>query len=257
MNTTKTTCAARERRSIRRTLMAARRRAADAHPLFEPLTVFVREWRALVSRRWTFWRGAYLAMMSGLVVLGMARSIWYDAGLIAVVCSGSAGWLVQTAIAADEAGRRVAHRTASTPAIGGWRLLAPIADTNPDAVLLLDLTAYLYDNVGSPVRRPVKGHPHAPRRSTYAKPIRECGREWARARALPTRRADRMVASLVDIGVIRRVPVGQATAYRLNCNSFADAGRALEARYGPLIQFDLGRDPDAFGDLAPPARSRG
>jgi hypothetical protein len=53
-----------------------------------------------------------------------------------------------------------------------------------------------------------------------------------------------MVATLAVIGVIRVVPVGQNSAYRLACISFADAARTLETRFGKLVDWNLGRDPD-------------
>jgi len=84
-------------------------------------------------------------------------------------------------------------------------------------------------------------------RITYAESLRELiRRQWGPARGVSGRQADRLLrAELCERhGVVRRVPVGTATAYRLVDDNVESALVRLEASAGkPLIAWSLGRDP--------------
>jgi hypothetical protein len=94
------------------------------------------------------------------------------------------------------------------------------------------------------VRRSVKGSPHGGTRVIYARPIRQLGRDWARLRALPSRRGDRTTSRLVVLGAVQVVTINQATAWRLR-SSLIDSIKMLEAGAGvSAIAREWGRHPD-------------
>lgn len=136
------------------------------------------------------------------------------------------------------------HDECGLPAVGGWRLAAPPAGLPPDELLALDLVVWLYDRTRLE-RRPIRGHPRAGTRATYAGGgLRALARRWAAETGAPVRQGDRTLARLRSLGVVRGVRISQVVAHRLVCPTAEDAIRAIERSGGTrLIAWELGRDP--------------
>ena len=211
-------------------------------PLLQPLPEVIRSWWMRHEHRWSIWRGVY-----GLLVAGAALLVIRDAvAVIAVVVllvAGGVGWLAQSALASDLAYRRERHRRALGPAVGGFRLRGDLRDLDPEAVILADLVATLYDSLRV-VARPWRGH--RGHRTTYEFPLRNRCRRFAASRSLPVRAGDRYGRRLLELGVLCRVRISQVDAWRLVHRRCPDALRALELALGVrLFDWSIGRDPDA------------
>ena len=228
---------------------AAQRVREDARPLRLRRTLGglarIAWWR--VRRRWTAAWVAYVVVLVLQITLGLFRSAWYDAATIGYLLSGSVALTVAAVAEADLESRRSKWRLATSPSVGGHRIVEGFAAVDPESLLLVDLLAWLHSE-SRLVRRPIRGHPHGGSRTTLAVGLRDLSRGWAAARGFPLRRGDALARRLLAIGVIRAVPVGQATAWRLVYGNLDDGLRALEEGLGAaLIDWATGRDPTEQG----------
>lgn len=215
-------------------------------PIRSLLGLAYRAWSSAL-RRWTRWRFAWLLVLAACFVAAAGREdAWRQAGA-AWVIAGSVVWVAGRLAEADAERRCLEHDRSGLPAVGGWRL-AGVRGLDPGELLLLALTVHLHENARL-VRRPVRGHRHGAWRVTYSVPLRQLAREWAKSAGhVSVRRADGMVRELEARGVVERVTVNQATAYRLTYQRAEDALRHLERSAGrPLVSWALGRDPRAAG----------
>ena len=220
-------------------------RPTDARPLTIPLARRLRERWGRERLRLTLWRLAYLAVLLGLVVASIVDQP-YRAAISAWVLAGSVAWIASILAERDRARLIARHDACGLPAIRGWRLAAVPADLPADELLALDLLVFLYDHA-SLERRPIRGHPRAGMRATYAGGgLRALSRRWAAQTGAPVRQGDRTLARLRAAGVVRGVRISQVVAHRLVFASAEDAIRALEQASGRrLIAWELARDPRA------------
>jgi hypothetical protein len=226
----------------RRQRARAALRASAAAPIQRPIPESVRSWWVRHESRWALWRIAYLAVLLGASAL-VVRDELAVMALVSWLVAGAGGWMVQSALTADLAGRRAQHRAAPGPAVGGWRIRGDIRELDPEALILADLIATIYESVRV-VERPWRGH--RGRRTAYARPLRNECRRWAASRALPVRTGDRYGRRLIDLGVLCRVQINQMAAWRVVHRRQEDAFRALEIALGVrLFDYSLGPDLDA------------
>lgn len=229
-------------------------------PLVGPRPLSYRVWSA-VLRSWTRWRLAWIAVLVGSIAAGEAwGSPWREAAA-AWVLSGSAVLTAGRLVQADADRRALEHEASGLPEIaGGWRMAAEARDIDPHELLLVALAVHLHEEVRL-ISRPIKGHRHGAKRVTYEVPIRALARRWAQTAAggrMTVRAADALVRELEARGVIQRVTVNQATAYRLVYAAAEDAIRHLERTGGtPLVAWAFGRNPRATGWSPEPAGAPG
>ncbi len=191
------------------------------------------------------WQAAYVAVLSGLSAWTLSDGGISGVALVGWVMVGAHAWFVASWLALDARRRRDRHDRSGLPSVRGWRLAAGFADMDPQLLLVLDATIFLYD-VASLKTVLVRGSRRRTR-TTYATSLRTLLREkWGPSRGVSGRRADRLLrADLCDrLGVVVCVPVGTASAYRLVDDSMESALARVEAAAGTkLISWNLGRDP--------------
>lgn len=188
------------------------------------------------------WRIAFLAVFGILVRWSRILGSGYAAAAAVWAIAGAHAWIVATLVQRDIQRRIERHDASDRPSIRGWRLVAGFDDLPPDALVQLDLTLWLSDHARR-VWMPIRGHRHGGGRLTYAVPLRDLARRWAADRGMPVRRADDLLHALAENGIVYRVPICNAIAYRLAFADAADSVRALEAWVGPMVDWQLGRDP--------------
>lgn len=228
------------------------RAAARPRPIRRPWRVRVRSVHAQLRARAGRWQVAYLAVLALLAYWTPLDHEFYRAAIVVWVIAGAHAWVVATWLGLDVRRRRLLHDKSGLPTVRGWRLVAPIAELDPDLLLSTDLLIYLFDSARI-VSVPIRGGRRS-RRTTYEVSLRALGRRWARTRGLSGRRADRILADDLcgRYGLVRRVPIGNATAFRLVDEAAESALARLEAVTGrSLVAWELGRDPS--WDVVPAA----
>jgi hypothetical protein len=192
-------------------------------------------------------------------LIGLAVATWWT------VCEPSAFvyvlavWLLAGAqalsigawIGLDVHRRRSRHDRSGLVAVAGWRIVGSISEIDPDLLLAVSLLSNLFDHAEI-TGIPVRGHRRRTR-TTYTVSLRILAREWGRGSGVSGRRADLLLARLCDeFSVVRRVPVGTATAFRLADESIGSALARLEQATGTkLIAWSMGRDPGWDGARSP------
>ena len=191
------------------------------------------------------WRVAFLVVLGVLLVPARGDIdlvAWLAAGAWAI--AGAIAWVVGSWVEVDVRRRRLAHDQSGLRSIGGWRLAAGATPQDPNVLLAMDLLVYLVDHA-TLARVPIRGRRHRSR-TTYAVPLRTLARAWGTETGVSGRRADRILSGdLCDrLHVVRRVPVGTASAFRLTDTTVSGAIAHLEQVTGtPLVRWELGRDP--------------
>lgn len=187
------------------------------------------------------WQVTYVAVLALLVWWMLGDPGASRLPLIAWAVGGVQAWIW---LESDVRRRRDRHDS-GLPAIQGWCLVSGHDEIEPDLLLVIDLLAYLFDHARL-VDLPIRGRRHR-MRTTYETSLRELARgSWARSRGVSGRRADRLLSEQLcrRHGLVRLVPVGTASAYRLVDGSMEAALCRLERSAGrPLIAWPLGRDP--------------
>ena len=187
---------------------------------------------------------AYVSVLAGLVAWTLSDGGISGLALVAWIIAGANAWIVASWLALDVRRRRDRHDQSGLPSVRGWRLAAGFADLDPQLLLVVDATVFLYD-VAKLKTVSVRGSRHRTR-TTYATSLRTLMREeWGPSRGVSGRRADRLLrAELCEhLGLVRRVPVGTATAFRLVDDSMESALARVEGATGKkLIAWNLGRD---------------
>lgn len=228
-----------------RSIDAQHRLAEPKPPRDDPRGAGYMAW-SVVRRSWLWWRLVYLSILLGCVVAARTLDpLWFGAAGSWVI-AGSTAWIFGLLTEREASVRIARHDASALPAVGGWRLCRPIAELPALELLLLDLILTLHDRARL-VRRAIRGHRHGALRVTYRIGLRDLAREWARQRGIPVRRADALMRELAERGLVVRVRINQAAAYRLADRSGAEALRRLEAGGQPLVVWELGRDPRACG----------
>lgn len=225
--------------------IARRRTEARPLPVRRGFVSWMRAIHARLRPRWSSWRVAWLGVLTRLLLPDVTAVPEGVASLAAWVVAGCAAWIAASWLEVDHARRRLAHDRSGLRCVAGWRLRPGLVEAEPDLVLAIDLLSWLFDHARI-VWRPVRGHRRR-YRSTYAVPLRTLARAWARQTGVSGRRADRLLASgLCDrCGVVLRVAVGNADAYRLTDSSLPAALAHLERASGAsVIAWQLGRDPE-------------
>jgi hypothetical protein len=230
------------------------RKAAAPLPILRTPAALIRDaWLSLMPRRRVLSAG-YVAILVSTFLLGLLRSIWYDAALVAWLIGGGLALAMGSIVEADRLARMRAHEACPTPLIGGYRLARQPGEISSDVLLALDLVAYLYAHSRT-VTRPVRGR-RAASRTTYEVGLRNLCRQWAAEREMPVRTGDRVGRELVRTGVIRVVAISQARAWRLTSPTVESAIKTLELATGvSLIRWDIGASPVAVKD-GPASASR-
>ena len=219
-----------------------------------------RSWLDRIRSGFARFQRRSLAWLAGYV-MGLAVAVYWaarDPGLYAYVLGA---WLLLGAVVGsiaawlrlDSYKRRMRHDRSGLVSVSGWRIVAPVGDLDPNLILSASLLCHLFDHAQL-ASFAVRGHRRRTR-VTYLASLRTLGREWGRGCGISGRRADALLARLCDYGVVRLVPVGTATAYRLVDDSIAGSLAHLEqTTNATLIVWRLGRDPawDAAG--RPPVR---
>ncbi len=190
------------------------------------------------------WQAAYLAVLVGLAVWTIRDGAGYGVAVVAWTVAGAHAWIVASWLGLDARRRRDRHDQSGLPSVRGWRLRAGFADLDPQLLLVIDATTFLFDHAELKTVA-VRGSRRR-MRTTYAVSLRTLLREaWGPSRGVSGRRADHLLGvELCDhLGLVRRVPVGTATAYRLVDDSMESALARIEAATGRrLIAWNLGRD---------------
>lgn len=231
--------------------MPIRQSVSRARALARPLPIRrtlrgrVRSTYARMSADIERWQISYVAVLALLVWWMVSDPDASRLPLAAWVIGGVHAWFAGTWLKFDARRRRDRHDRSGLPAIQGWRLVSDHEEIEPDLLLAIDLLSYIFDHVRL-VGVPIRGRRHR-MRTTYETSLRELARgSWARSRGVSGRRADRLLADGLcrRHGLVRLVPVGTATAYRLVDQSLEAALCRLERSAGrPLIAWPLGRDP--------------
>lgn len=226
-----------------RPVLRRARAAARPRPIRRPWRARVRGIHARLRARAGRWQLAYLAVLALLARWTAFDRELYGVALVAWVIAGAHAWVVATWLGLDLRRRRLLHDQSGLPTLRGWRLIAPIAELDADLLLSSDILLFLFDHVRL-VAVPIRGRRRF--RTTYDVSLRDLARQWARARGLSGRRGDRILAERLctQYGLVRRVPIGNASAFRLVDESAESALARLEAVTGQyLVAWKLGRDP--------------
>lgn len=209
-----------------------------------PWTAHIRAIHARLRSQTGRWQAAYVVVLAGLAAWTLRDGGFYGVGLIAWTVAGAHAWIVASWLALDVRRRRDRHDRSGLASVRGWRLATGFGDLDPDLLLVIDAISFLFDNAKLTTVR-IRGSRRRTR-TTYATSLRTLMREeWGPSRGVSGRRADRLlrVALCEQLGLVRRVPVGTATAYRLVDDSLESALARLEAATGKkLIAWHLGRD---------------
>lgn len=228
-----------------RSRAATRARVAARPPMIRrSIAARIRSTFVRVQRRPSAWAGAH--------VVGLVVTVWWairDPGLYGPVL---AGYLCATAqlaaigawLSRDARNRRLRHERSGLVCIAGWRVVAPVDAIDPDLLLCVALTSALFAHAQL-ARVAVRGRRRQVR-TTYREGLRSLARSWGRGCGVSGARAEALLRDQLGgrYGVVRRVPVGHAMAYRLVDTSLESALARLEQVAAvPLVRWDLGRDP--------------
>ena len=190
-------------------------------------------------------RAIYFGVLGLLATWNIADPGAARVAIVAWVVAGANLAIVASWLELDRGWRRQRHDACGLPSVRGWRLVSDVGGIDPEMLLAIDAAVYLFDHARL-TTVPVRGSRRRTR-TTYAETLRLLIRDrWGPSRGVSGRRADRLLREELcrRHGLVRRVPVGTATAYRLVDESVESALIRLEASAGrPLIAWKLGRDP--------------
>jgi hypothetical protein len=231
---------------MRRRSIAFRTRAASQpRPINRRWLAFARAICAEYRARADTTRTAYLAVLGLLATWNIADPGAARVAIVAWVVAGANVAIVASWLDLDRGRRRQRHDASGLPAVRGWRLVSGVAGIDPELLLTIDALVFLFDHARL-ATVPVRGSRRRTR-TTYAQTLRLLIRDqWGPSRGVSGRRAERLLRDELcrRHGLVRRVPVGTATAYRLVDESVESALVRLETSAGrPLIAWRLGRDP--------------
>jgi len=199
------------------------------------------EYRAHAGRT----QAAYLGVLGLLATWNIADPGAARVAIVAWVVAGANVAIVASWLELDRGRRRQRHDACGLPSVRGWRLVSAVGGIDPELLLAIDALVFLFDHVRLTTVL-VRGSRRRTR-TTYAETLRLLIRDqWGPSRGVSGRRAERLLRDELcrRHGLVRRVPVGTATAYRLVDESVESALVRLEASAGRrLIAWKLGRDP--------------
>lgn len=229
---------------IRPSVLRARA-AARPRPIRRTLLARVRSIYVRVDAEVGQWQAGYLAVLGVLAWWTIEDSAGHRLALTWWIVGGVQAWIAGTWLKLDARRRRDRHDRSGLPTIRGWRLATGLPQIDPELLLAIDLFIYLFDHAKL-TAVPIRGRRRR-MRTTYEVSLRELARQsWARSRGVSGRRAEHLLAEQLcrRLGLVRLVPVGTATAYRLVDESIqAGLCRMERSVAQPLIAWRLGRDP--------------
>lgn len=234
--------------SRRPSVIRARIRAQPRR-LHRTVRAQVRSAYALTRTQTGRWQVAYLGVLVGLAAFELRDGGPYAVALVAWVVAGAHSMVLAAWLGLDVRRRRDQHDRSGLPSIRGWRLAAGFAEVDAELLLAIDAISYLFDHARL-TTVPIRGSRRRGR-TTYVTSLRALIRDgWGPSRGVSGRRSDRLLR--VDLcqrlGLVRRVVIGNATAYRLVDESAQSALARLEAATGKkLIAWQFGRDPSWDG----------